>query len=85
MHVCVCVNVCVCARVCGVCMCVVCRDASATISTFGISILDCLQAVREAVRWRWLDFSTFNVYEYELYEVSCLGTCCPSGARGRGE
>ncbi|XP_065187092.1 dual specificity protein phosphatase CDC14C-like isoform X2 [Sycon ciliatum] len=45
------------------------RDASATISTFGISILDCLQAVREAVRWRWLDFSTFNVYEYELYET----------------
>ncbi|XP_043915720.1 dual specificity protein phosphatase CDC14B isoform X2 [Protopterus annectens] len=44
------------------------RDASFGISNYGLTILDCLQAVNKAVQYGFLDFNAFDVNEYEHYE-----------------
>jgi len=44
------------------------RDASAGPSTFNLTLLDTLHAVAKASQLRFLDFTTFNVEEYEHYE-----------------
>ncbi|KTF93454.1 hypothetical protein cypCar_00025250 [Cyprinus carpio] len=45
------------------------RDASFGACMFNLNILDCLLAVHKALQFGWLDFSKFNVEEYEHYEV----------------
>ncbi|KTG42530.1 hypothetical protein cypCar_00039531, partial [Cyprinus carpio] len=44
------------------------RDASFGACMYNLSILDCLRAVHKALQFGWLDFSKFNVEEYEHYE-----------------
>ena len=44
------------------------RDASAGPSTYSLTLLDTLHAVAKAFYHRLLDFSTFDVDEYEHYE-----------------
>jgi len=48
------------------------RDASCGVSTFHLTVLDCLRAVSKAAQVGFIDFhtadSTFNVDEYEYYE-----------------
>uniref|UniRef100_A0A8C1KUG2 Cell division cycle 14B n=1 Tax=Cyprinus carpio TaxID=7962 RepID=A0A8C1KUG2_CYPCA len=44
------------------------RDASFGACMFNLNILDCLLAVHKALQFGWLDFSKFNVEEYEHYE-----------------
>ncbi|XP_016306636.1 dual specificity protein phosphatase CDC14A-like isoform X2 [Sinocyclocheilus anshuiensis] len=44
------------------------RDASFGACTYNLNILDCLLAVHKALQFGWLDFSKFNVEEYEHYE-----------------
>ncbi|TGZ56456.1 hypothetical protein CRM22_010167 [Opisthorchis felineus] len=44
------------------------RDASFVPSNYQLTVLDCLNAVSKAVEHKFLDFSTFNLAEYEFYE-----------------
>uniref|UniRef100_A0A8C6LNL0 Cell division cycle 14B n=1 Tax=Nothobranchius furzeri TaxID=105023 RepID=A0A8C6LNL0_NOTFU len=44
------------------------RDASFGTCMYNLGILDCLRAVHKAVQYSWLDFSKFDVVEYEHYE-----------------
>ncbi|XP_073675058.1 dual specificity protein phosphatase CDC14B isoform X2 [Garra rufa] len=44
------------------------RDASFGTCMYNLNILDCLRAVHKALQFGWLDFSKFNVEEYEHYE-----------------
>ncbi|XP_056629412.1 dual specificity protein phosphatase CDC14B isoform X3 [Triplophysa dalaica] len=44
------------------------RDASFGTCMYNLNILDCLRAVHKALEFGWLDFSKFNVDEYEHYE-----------------
>ncbi|XP_057212933.1 dual specificity protein phosphatase CDC14B isoform X2 [Triplophysa rosa] len=44
------------------------RDASFGSCMYNLNILDCLRAVHKALEFGWLDFSKFNVDEYEHYE-----------------
>ncbi|XP_051508644.1 dual specificity protein phosphatase CDC14C-like isoform X3 [Myxocyprinus asiaticus] len=44
------------------------RDASFGTCMFNLNILDCLRAVHKALHFGWLDFSQFDVEEYEHYE-----------------
>ncbi|XP_047656125.1 dual specificity protein phosphatase CDC14B isoform X3 [Tachysurus fulvidraco] len=44
------------------------RDASFGICMYNLNILDCLHAVHKALQFGWLDFSNFDVEEYEHYE-----------------
>ncbi|XP_019743892.1 dual specificity protein phosphatase CDC14B isoform X1 [Hippocampus comes] len=44
------------------------RDASFGTCMYNLSILDCLCAVHKALHYGWLDFSDFDVEEYEHYE-----------------
>ncbi|XP_076859655.1 dual specificity protein phosphatase CDC14B isoform X2 [Brachyhypopomus gauderio] len=44
------------------------RDASFGTCMFNLNILDCLRAVHKALQFGWLDFSNFDVEEYEHYE-----------------
>ncbi|XP_007254123.4 dual specificity protein phosphatase CDC14B isoform X3 [Astyanax mexicanus] len=44
------------------------RDASFGTSMYHLNILDCLRAVHKALHFGWLDFSNFDVGEYEHYE-----------------
>lgn len=44
------------------------RDASFGTCMYNLNILDCLRAVHKALEFGWLDFSQFNVEEYEHYE-----------------
>ncbi|XP_060787828.1 dual specificity protein phosphatase CDC14B isoform X8 [Neoarius graeffei] len=44
------------------------RDASFGTCMYNLNILDCLCAVHKALEFGWLDFSNFNVEEYEHYE-----------------
>ncbi|XP_018614668.1 dual specificity protein phosphatase CDC14B isoform X3 [Scleropages formosus] len=44
------------------------RDASFGTCVYNLYILDCLHAVEKALRYGWLDFSKFDVEEYEHYE-----------------
>ncbi|KAI2661955.1 Dual specificity protein phosphatase CDC14A [Labeo rohita] len=45
------------------------RDASFGTCMYNLNIHDCLRAVYKALQFGWLDFSKFNVEEYEHYEV----------------
>ncbi|XP_041089291.1 dual specificity protein phosphatase CDC14B isoform X2 [Polyodon spathula] len=44
------------------------RDASFGTCTYNLNILDCLHGVHKALQYKWLDFSDFDVEEYEHYE-----------------
>ncbi|XP_050973615.1 dual specificity protein phosphatase CDC14B isoform X3 [Labeo rohita] len=44
------------------------RDASFGTCMYNLNIHDCLRAVYKALQFGWLDFSKFNVEEYEHYE-----------------
>ncbi|XP_062854941.1 dual specificity protein phosphatase CDC14B isoform X2 [Trichomycterus rosablanca] len=44
------------------------RDASYGTCMYNLNILDCLRAVHKALKFGWLDFSNFDVEEYEHYE-----------------
>ncbi|XP_062273092.1 dual specificity protein phosphatase CDC14B isoform X7 [Scomber scombrus] len=44
------------------------RDASFGTCMYNLNILDCLRAVHKALQYDWLDFSNFDVEEYEHYE-----------------
>ncbi|CAK6969401.1 cell division cycle 14Aa [Scomber scombrus] len=44
------------------------RDAAAGESSFNLNILDCLQGIRKALQYGFLDFENFDVEEYEHYE-----------------
>ncbi|XP_068078994.1 dual specificity protein phosphatase CDC14B isoform X4 [Danio rerio] len=44
------------------------RDASFGACMYNLNILDCLRAVHKALQFGWLDFTQFNVEEYEHYE-----------------
>ncbi|XP_053727241.1 dual specificity protein phosphatase CDC14B isoform X2 [Synchiropus splendidus] len=44
------------------------RDASFGTCTYNLSILDCLRAVHKGLQFGWLNFSNFDVEEYEHYE-----------------
>ncbi|XP_049619566.1 dual specificity protein phosphatase CDC14B isoform X2 [Syngnathus scovelli] len=44
------------------------RDASFGTCMYNLDILDCLRAVHKALHYGWLDFSDFDVEEYEHYE-----------------
>ncbi|XP_062310978.1 dual specificity protein phosphatase CDC14B isoform X2 [Osmerus eperlanus] len=44
------------------------RDASFGTCLYNLNILDCLRAIHKALQFGWLDFSKFDVEEYEHYE-----------------
>lgn len=44
------------------------HDASPCACTFDLNILDCLRGLEKACRYRFFDFNTFDVGEYEHYE-----------------
>ncbi|XP_020330741.1 dual specificity protein phosphatase CDC14C-like isoform X7 [Oncorhynchus kisutch] len=44
------------------------RDASFGTCMYNLNILDCLCAIYKALQFGWLDFSQFDVEEYEHYE-----------------
>uniref|UniRef100_A0A8C7ZRQ5 Dual specificity protein phosphatase CDC14B n=1 Tax=Oryzias sinensis TaxID=183150 RepID=A0A8C7ZRQ5_9TELE len=44
------------------------RDASFGTCMYNLNILDCLRGVHKALQYGWLDFSSFDVEEYEHYE-----------------
>ncbi|KAJ8285388.1 hypothetical protein GJAV_G00026250 [Gymnothorax javanicus] len=44
------------------------RDASFGTCMYNLNILDCLRAISKALQYGWLDFSKFDVEEYEHYE-----------------
>ena len=44
------------------------RDASVGISTFNISVLDCLRALAKAVQHNFFNYATFNLEEYQHFE-----------------
>ncbi|XP_077456937.1 dual specificity protein phosphatase CDC14B isoform X2 [Stigmatopora argus] len=44
------------------------RDASFGTCMYKLNILDCLRAVHKALQYGWLDFSNFDVEQYEHYE-----------------
>ncbi|GAB6033325.1 Dual specificity protein phosphatase cdc14a, variant 2 [Chamberlinius hualienensis] len=44
------------------------RDASIGPSTYGLSLLNCLHAIKKALECEFFDFDTFDVEEYEHYE-----------------
>uniref|UniRef100_A0A4W5JKB2 Cell division cycle 14Ab n=1 Tax=Hucho hucho TaxID=62062 RepID=A0A4W5JKB2_9TELE len=45
------------------------RDASFGNCTYNLTILDCLQGIRKALQHGFFDFETFDVDEYEHYEM----------------
>ncbi|KAL8203386.1 UNVERIFIED_CONTAM: Dual specificity protein phosphatase cdc14a [Gekko kuhli] len=44
------------------------KDAAFGTCSFHITLLDCLHAINKALQFGFLDFSTFDVEEYEHYE-----------------
>eukprot|EP00741_Cyanophora_paradoxa_P020006 tig00021181_g19309.t1 len=44
------------------------RDASFGICTYNVTVQDCLMGLHKALENKFIDFSTFNVEEYEYYE-----------------
>ncbi|XP_055689918.1 dual specificity protein phosphatase CDC14C isoform X6 [Lutzomyia longipalpis] len=44
------------------------RDASNMTPLFEISLMDCLKAIEKAKKYNFVDFTDFNVMEYEYYE-----------------
>lgn len=45
------------------------NDASAVLSEYKLSLLDCLRAVEKANRFGFFNFDDFNYLEYEHYEI----------------
>uniref|UniRef100_A0A8C3ACS3 Dual specificity/tyrosine protein phosphatase N-terminal domain-containing protein n=1 Tax=Cyclopterus lumpus TaxID=8103 RepID=A0A8C3ACS3_CYCLU len=45
------------------------RDAAVGECFFNLTLLDCLQGIRKALQHGFLDFESFDVEEYEHYEV----------------
>lgn len=46
------------------------RDAAYGMSTYHLTLLDCLQAIDKAYKLGFFNFEDFDVDEYEYYEVS---------------
>ena len=46
------------------------RDAAYGISSFNLTLLDCLKAVSKAHKLNFFNFDDFDLEEYEFYEVS---------------
>lgn len=46
------------------------RDAAYGMSTYHLTLLDCLHAIDKAFKLGFFDFNDFDVEEYEYYEVS---------------
>lgn len=44
------------------------RDPTCGISTYHLSVLDCIRAVAKGKKIDWINFCTFNVKEYEYFE-----------------
>ncbi|XP_069043379.1 dual specificity protein phosphatase CDC14B isoform X2 [Lepisosteus oculatus] len=44
------------------------RDASFGTCSYNLHILDCLKGIHKALQYGWLDFTKFDVEEYEHYE-----------------
>jgi len=44
------------------------RDASFGQCTYNLTLLDCLHGLKKAIQFNFLDFSNFNIEEYEYYE-----------------
>ncbi|XP_037088137.1 dual specificity protein phosphatase CDC14A-like, partial [Pollicipes pollicipes] len=44
------------------------RDAAFGPSTFNLTLLDCLNGLQKALKFRFVDFNDFDVDEYEQYE-----------------
>lgn len=44
------------------------RDATTCISTFSLTVLDCLRGLQKAIELGWFDFNTFNLEAYEFFE-----------------
>ena len=44
------------------------RDASKGDCLYDCTLLQCLQGLEQAVKFKWYDFRNFNVKEYEFYE-----------------
>eukprot|EP01018_Ginkgo_biloba_P016891 Gb_00815 [translate_table: standard] len=44
------------------------RDPTCGISTYHLSVLDCLRALAKGKKIGWIDFNNFNVEEYEYFE-----------------
>ncbi|KAH7291860.1 hypothetical protein KP509_29G038800 [Ceratopteris richardii] len=44
------------------------RDPTCGISTYHLSVLDCIRALSKGKRIGWIDLHTFNVKEYEYFE-----------------
>lgn len=45
------------------------NDASAVLSEYKLSLLDCLRAMEKAHKFRFFNFDDFNYLEYEHYEI----------------
>ena len=54
-----------------------CRDASYGACTYNLTLLDCLKATDKAIIHNFLNFETFDVEEYEHYEVRLRGVIWP--------
>ena len=48
------------------------RDAAYGISTYHLTLVDCLHAVDKAYKLGFFDLADFDVEEYEFYEVNDL-------------
>lgn len=45
------------------------NDASASLSEYKLTLLDCLRAIEKAKKFGFFDFQDFNYLEYEHYEI----------------
>lgn len=52
------------------------RDAAYGMSTYHLTLLDCLHAIDKAFKLGFFDFNDFDVEEYEYYEVRFFFTYC---------
>ncbi|KAG6550352.1 hypothetical protein Mapa_008315 [Marchantia paleacea] len=44
------------------------RDPTCGVSTYHLTVLDCIRAVAKAAKVGWIDFNNFNLDEYEYFE-----------------
>jgi cell division cycle 14 len=44
------------------------RDPTCGISTYHLSVYDCIQAISKAQKLDWIDFNNFRLDEYEYFE-----------------
>uniref|UniRef100_A0A667Y3T3 Dual specificity/tyrosine protein phosphatase N-terminal domain-containing protein n=1 Tax=Myripristis murdjan TaxID=586833 RepID=A0A667Y3T3_9TELE len=49
------------------------RDAAVGECSFNLTVFDCLQGIRKALQYGFLHFESFDVEEYEHYEVRADG------------